>query len=212
MISISGIEYQEELEKLPFFNKNTACILIGKQGKNLDKKIAQLGRIGYLKTIKKGMYVSTGYVDKELGESYMQFMANVLRSPSYISAEYVLAREGLIPESVYWITSITIKSSRKYSNFLGNYLYRNIKNSLFLGFKEKNWNNTIIYTASKAKALFDYFYLKSTYNIRADVYDARINWDNFSEDDLLELVKYVKLSKSIKMNNILNVIKKYYVS
>ena len=95
---------------------------------------------------------------------------------------------------------------------MGNYSYRNIKDSLFLGFKEKNWNNNIIYIASKAKALFDYLYLKSTYNIKADVYDARINWDNFSEDDLLELTKYVKLSKSIKMNNILKVVKKYYVS
>lgn len=197
---------------MPYFNKKEAAVLIGKQGKNLDKKIAQLRKIGYVKTMKNGLYVSAVYADKEFGESYMQFMANILRSPSYISIEYVMAREGLIPESVYWVTSITIKSSRKYSNFLGNYLYRNIKNSLFFGFKEKNWNNNSIYIASKAKAVFDYFYLKSTYNSRADVYDARINWDNFSEDDVSEFEKYVKLSKSIKMNTILKVIKKDYVS
>ena len=212
MVSISGIEYQKELEQLPYFNKNEAAVVIGKRGKNLDKKIARLSKIGYLKTIKKGLYVSAVYADSESGESYMQFVANILRSPSYISTEYVMAREGLIPESVYWITSITIKSSRKYSNFLGNYSYRNIKKSLFLGFEEKNWNNNIIYIASKAKALFDYFYLKSTYNIKADVYDTRINWDNFSKDGLLEFEKYVMLSKSIKMNNILKAIKKYYVS
>lgn len=197
---------------MPYFNKKEAAVVIGKQGKNLDKKIAQLGRIGYLKTIKNGLYVSGTYVDKEPGELYMQFVANILRSPSYISTEYVMAKEGLIPESVYWITSVTTKSSRKYSNFLGNFSYRNIKKPLFFGFRQVSWNGNIIYTASKAKALFDYFYLKSTYNIKADVYDARINWDNFSEDDLLELTEYVKLSKSIKMNNILKVIKKYHVS
>ena len=149
MISISGIEYQKELEQLPYFNKKEAAVLIGKQGKNLDKKIAQLARIGYLKTLKKGMYVSGTYVDKESGELYLQFAANILRSPSYISTEYVLAREGLIPESVYWITSVTIKSSRKYSNFLGNYSYRNIKLSLFLGFKEKRWNGLLHYLPHK---------------------------------------------------------------
>lgn len=212
MISISGIKYQEELEQMPYFNKKEAAALIGKQGRNLDKKITQLKKIGYLKTIRKGIYVSSAYADKESGESYMQFIANILRSPSYISTEYVMAREGLIPESVYWVTSVTVKSSRKYSNFLGNFLYRSIKKPLFLGIEEKSWDNNIIYMASKAKAVFDYFYLKSTYNIRADIHDARINWDNFSEDDLLELEKYVKVSKSIKMSNILKIIKKYHVS
>lgn len=212
MISISGIEYQKELEQLPYFNKNEAVVLIGKQGKNLDKKIAQLTRIGYLKTFKKGLYTSSVYADKEVGESYMQFTANILRFPSYISTEYVMALEGLIPESVYWVTSITLKSTRKYSNFLGNFSYRNIKNSLFLGFKEKNWNSNIVYIASKAKALFDYFYFKKMYNTKADIYDTRINWGNFSGDDLLEFDKYVKLSKSIKMKNIFEILKEDYVS
>lgn len=137
MISISGIKYQEELEQMPYFNKKEAAALIGKQGRNLDKKITQLKKIGYLKTIRKGIYVSSAYADKESGESYMQFIANILRSPSYISTEYVMAREGLIPESVYWVTSVTVKSSRKYSNFLGNFLYRSIKKPLFLGIEEK---------------------------------------------------------------------------
>ena len=35
MISISGIEYQKELESLPYFNKSQAGILIGKEGKTI---------------------------------------------------------------------------------------------------------------------------------------------------------------------------------
>jgi len=54
---IYGIKYQEELEKLPLFNKKTAEVLIGKKGKNLDQKILSLLNQGYLISLKKGWYV-----------------------------------------------------------------------------------------------------------------------------------------------------------
>ena len=61
MISISGIQYQNELNSLPYFNKNQAALLIGKKGKNLDKKLEQLKRIGYLKSLKNNYYVTEPY-------------------------------------------------------------------------------------------------------------------------------------------------------
>ncbi len=48
MISIAGIKYQNELEALPFFRKSQARVLIGKTGRNLDAKLAQLKKVGYL--------------------------------------------------------------------------------------------------------------------------------------------------------------------
>jgi len=63
MISISGIEYQKELESLPFFNKSQARLLIGKTGRNLDAKLAQLKKVGYLVPLKKNLYVSEIKVD-----------------------------------------------------------------------------------------------------------------------------------------------------
>lgn len=209
MISISGIKYQEELEKMPFFSKNEAGILIGKKGKNLDKKIAQLTKIGYLLNLKKGLYVSSVYVDRTEKEPYAEYIANILRTPSYVSTEYVLAKQGLIPESVFAVTSITLKTPRNYSNFLGNFYYRNIKKELFCGFEVRIWDGIMVYVASKAKALFDYFYLKKIRNVEADVFDTRINWDEFSFKDLKEFKRYVGLSKSIKMNKVLTAIEKY---
>ena len=148
-------------------------------------------------------------VEKEL---YFEYIANVLREPSYISGEYVLSNEGLIPESVFSITSITRKTTRKYQNFLGSFIYKNIKSELFLGFIEKKWLDKTIYIASKAKALFDYFYLKRMDNIRTSVLDARINWDSFAGGDINEFGKYVKLSGSKKMLRVLKNIKENYVS
>lgn len=211
MISISGIEYQKELQLLPYFNKDAASVLIGKSGRNLDKKIAQLTKIGYLETLKKGLYVSSTYTEKVPKEFYAEFIANILRTPSYISSEYVLAKEGLIPESVFLVTSITTKTSRSFSNFLGTFLYKNIKSELFMGYRESFWEDKIIYVATKAKALFDYFYLKKMENIKQEIYDSRINWNNFSQDDLKEFEKYATVASGRKMLNILRWIRKNYV-
>lgn len=208
MISISGIKYQKELETLPFFSKQSASILIGKESKNLDKKLAQLTRIGYLKTLKKGVYVTSAYIDTVDKEPYFEYLANILRAPSYISAEYVLAKEGLIPESVFCVTSITTKSSRNYSNKVGSFNYRSIKASLFVGYKEKEWQGNIIYIATKAKALFDYFYFKRFKNFDQDIYDFRINWNNFTKKDLIEFNKYVNLTQGPKMSKVLKHIAK----
>ena len=140
----------------------------------------------------------------------MEYIANTLRFPSYISLEYVLAREGLIPEAVYSTTSITSKSSRVFQNFLGNFIYKNIKNDLFMGYRQELWGEKIILKASKAKALFDFLYLKKMLNLKTEIIvDLRINWDNFDAQDLSEFSTYVTISNSKKMATILNIIKKY---
>jgi predicted transcriptional regulator of viral defense system len=208
MISISGIKYQKELETLPFINKKQAEMLVGKRGKNLDKKLQQLKKIGYLLDLKKGMYTTTAYYEKTANGQFIEYIANNIRLPSYISLEYVLAKEGIIPEMVYPVSSITLKTTRNYSNFLGTFIYKNIKEELFFGYLEKKWENQSIYQATKAKALFDFLYLKKLTNIKQELTtDLRINWSNFSQDDLVEFTKYVRASFSSKMALILKILK-----
>ena len=206
MISISGIKYQKQLEALPYFNKNQASILIGKTGKNLDKKLEQLKKIGYLLSLKKGTYASVFFYEKTEKRNYIEYIANILRSPSYISLEYVLQEYGLIPEANYSISAITIKSSRTFKNFLGNFIYKNIKNDLFVGFNKMNWTHGTIYKATKAKALFDFLYLKPFVDSKQEIIsDLRINWNSFEKKDVLEFEKYTKMSKSVKMASILKI-------
>ena len=212
MISISGIKYQKELEALPYFNKRTAVILIGKKGKNLDKKIEQLKRKKYLLSLKKGIYVSSVFVEK-LGDRkpYSEYLANILRYPSYISLEYALAEYGLIPEGVSVITSISLKSGRVFENILGSFVYKNIKSELFSGFVERSFLDKNIKFATPAKALFDLLYLKKIPDLDQELKgDLRINWSNFGSADLEELARYIGRSKSLKMGKILEIIKEIY--
>lgn len=210
MISISGIKYQKELETLPYFTKPAASLLFGKKGKNLDKKISQLTKKGYLIVLKKGLYTTTSYCERTDKESYIEYIANILRSPSYISLEYVLWKEGLIPEAVYAVTSISLKSPRNFTNTLGNFYYRNIKRELFAGYRQKEWQDKNIYIASPAKALFDFLYLKKLPHPMDDIINLRINWDNFGKEDMSEFRGYITSSGSQKMLAVYKIIKSLY--
>lgn len=207
MISIPGIKYQKELEALPYFNKKTASILIGKKDRNLDKKIERLQKKAYFLSLKKGLYTTSVFVEKLANKKlYSEYLANILRYPSYISLEYALSEYGLIPEGVLSITSITLKSGRVFENTLAKFSYQNIKNPLFVGFIEKDFLDKKINFATKAKALFDTLYLKKLSNLQKELTeDLRINWANFTKKDLKEFSKYVKISKSLKMEQILKI-------
>jgi len=211
MISISGIKYQEEMEKLPYFSKQAAGMMFSKEGKNLDFKVSLLLKKGYLVSLKKGLFTTDPFIrfnaDKE---GYGEYLANILRAPSYLSLEYVLAKYGLIPEGVYLFTSITIKSPRNYTNKIGSYVYRNIKEELFSGYENQKRGIFNIKIATKAKALFDYLYLKRNLNYKnkEEIKNGlRINWERFLPVDRQEFNDYVIISGSKKMKIITELIK-----
>ncbi len=208
---ISGIKEQGKLEELPLFNKQTAQILIGKKENNLDKKIQRLLDKEYLISLKKGWYVSQPFLDQieNLGK-YLEYIANQLRKPSYLSLEYMLSEYGLIPQAINVFTSVTVKSTRSYENQLAKFQYKNIKKELFKGYDENVYSKFKVYKATPAKSLFDYLYLKK--NISEDLeYELnqglRINWDQFKNKDIKEFSKYVDKSGMKKMNKILQIIK-----
>ncbi len=209
---IGGIKYQNKLEKLPFFNKKTAGILIEKKGNNLDKKIQRLLDKNYLINLKKGWYVTRSYLDKEERiEIYGDYLANKLRKPSYLSLEYMLQNYNLIPQAVNVWTSISLKTTRSYENEIGSFVYKNIKNRLYKGYDIVRKGKYNIYQARKAKALFDYLYLKVNIsdNLEYELKEGlRINWDEFLKKDLKEFSQFTAESQMKKMQEILKIINK----
>jgi len=212
MSSVSGIRNQTELESLPYFNKKTAEVLIGKKGKNLDKKISQLFSKEYLLSLKKGFYLTERYYSQQQDKrAFLEYLANVLYSPSYLSLEYILSLNGLIPEGIYALTNISLKSSRVFENKLGIFTYRNVKEELFCGYERIQKGNFLVYSATKAKALFDLLYLKRNMseNYSYELGEGlRINWEEFTLSDVKEFGSFVNLSKSLKMEKILKEVKK----
>jgi len=204
MSSIYKTNYINILKKKPYLTRLELSVLLEKRDRNLDKKILQLLKSGELVSLKKGLYITPSYLSLQRGK-VEEYIANFLYYPSYLSLEYVLQKEGMIPEAVYAYTSITPKSTRQFSNSLGNFIYRHLKPQLFTGYINVRFSdNYRINFAKKAKALFDFLYLRplgrSIETVSLALFkDLRINWDNFTKEDVIEFGKYVTLSRSAKM-------------
>lgn len=208
------LKLKETLEKLAYFTKQNLNLYLNKEGESLNYWIKILINKGLLIPIKKGFYISSFYLDKVKEKSemeeYLEYLAGIIRYPSYISLEYALAKYGLIPESVFRITSISKKTTRKYDSQLITFSYRKIKDSLFMGFVEKKYGRQTIRIATPSKALFDYLYLKkfaSDQEIEEYLLKTgRINWEALELSEKKLFSKYIGLSSSKKMNQILKIL------
>ena len=123
--------------------------------KRPNDKISELLKSGELISLRKGLYMAGDKIKSPKPEPLL--IANHLHGPSYVSLDSALSWYGFIPERVYTITSITTKSSRKYTNAVAEFEY--IFQALpyyALGIKQVQLaESQYIMMASPEKALFD---------------------------------------------------------
>lgn len=169
--------------------------------------------------LKRSLYITTdAYLKEANKKTLMEYISSKLRAPSYISLEYVLEEYGLLAaRPMRTVTCITTKTRTRYRNSLGEYTYRQIKTSYYSGFREVKFKNEIYLMATKAKALFDYLYLKKSLHRRNKKHLQRelfntlhLQWQNFSEKDFEEFGHYTWKSNSAKMIDIWEIINKHF--
>ncbi len=89
-----------------------------------NDKISELIRSGFLISLRRGLYVPGP--ESDLPIPHLFLVANHLRGPSYISLESALSHWEMIPERVYEIHSITLKTSHVYRTPIGRFSYRHL--------------------------------------------------------------------------------------
>ncbi|MBU4368592.1 hypothetical protein KJ575_02670 [Patescibacteria group bacterium] len=195
------------------FNKNTLRTLEKKHGAlnaNIKYWLKQKKIIG----LKNGVYVLTDkYRQTDDKGAYLEYIANQLVMPSYLSAEYVLSRYQILSEPVNALTSITTKTGREIINDLASFRYYSLNPRLFTGYRIKYFQGAPIFEAEKSKALFDFLYLRflSRLPVNTEVLDAlRLNWENISAADFKRAAGYLKLADSRRLTNLFELIKKQY--
>ena len=200
------MKYISELNTASYFNKNTLQQIVPINDNALYSNIKRWLKQNIIIQLKRGLYVTNDYyIRLPEKQAYLEFIANKLKSPSYLSLEYVLQKYSLLTEGVYAFTSITLKKTNTYKNKLSLFTYSNISQDLFTGYKIVNKEGFQIKEASKAKALFDFLYLRllSVKNINQQLINSfRFNLDEFSQKDQREFKSYVKLSKIKKLEKI----------
>ncbi len=110
---------------------------------------------GVFMRLKKGLYALKRRMPGE-GE-----IANALYKPSYISFEYALAKYGIIPESVYSITSATTKPTREFTVGGRAFSFYTIKKKAFAGYRLIKEEGRGVLIAEPEKAFVDYLYFVS---------------------------------------------------
>jgi len=187
-----------KLAKLPYFRtSHLEALLPHLKMASLYQKISRWLKKGEIIALKKGYYVTKEYKEKNIADpNYLFYLANILRYPSYVSSSYILQKYDILTEITYPITSITTKTTRKYANPLGSFIYYSITPKLYKGYKRQLFKNEPVYAASLAKALFDYLYIKySRRKIKAAeiISRERLNLENFKKNDLKEFKEYCRV-------------------
>ena len=115
--------------------------------------ISRYLKSGLIQRASKGLYFLTDNPPSNFE------LANKLYQPSYISFETALSFYGIIPETIYEITSATSRPPREYIVKNIKFSYKKIKKSCFNGYHSIKIQNILVFIAEPEKALADYLYL-----------------------------------------------------
>lgn len=191
-----------QLNSLPHFDKNTVYQLgkeLGLKDPTVDTYISRFLKYKEIFQLKKGLYVSTDFFDKNRNDiSYPFYLANIIRTPSYVSSWGALQYYNLTTEAIHSVTSVTPKVTRDYRTKAGNFTYQSIKKELFSDFSLAK-GKFDFFIASPSKALFDLLYFRTRQfrgvpleKIKTLVEELRID---IGEMDKKELTKFYTMIK-----------------
>lgn len=146
---------------------------------------------GFIVQVKRGFYVFPDALPPDV------YIANKLYSPSYISLEFALSYHGVIPETVYEITSVTTKATRRFETLGKIFSFRKIKKAAYTGYNIQKQNGISFYIADAEKAFVDANYLRLMNRQKPT---SRFNKEKINPEKAL---RYAKLFNNTKLIGII---------
>ncbi|HAU40341.1 MAG: hypothetical protein UV80_C0001G0098 [Candidatus Peregrinibacteria bacterium GW2011_GWF2_43_17] len=167
------IDFQNQFSVYPVFSLQD----IRKVVDNFSyRQLDRWEKKGYLKKIKRGFYC---FSTQDVNRDFLFYVANKIYAPSYVSLEMALKHYGFIPEEIFQITSVGTKKTTGFEIPVGNFSYRQIKPSLFWGYRLVEFGRQKMLLAEPEKAVLDYLYIHSNLKTPEDFLGMRINVDEF---------------------------------
>ena len=192
----------EQLDNLPHFSKSSVFQLasqLGLKNSTVDTYISRFLRHKEILQLKRGLYVSADFFAKNKNDiSYSFYLANILRTPSYVSSWTALQYYNLTTEAIRSTTSVTLKVTRDYETKAGTFSYQSINKNLFSDYSLVK-GKFDFFVASPSKALFDLLYFR-THQFRSIKFDdvekiveeLRIDISEMSEEERKNFYEKVK--------------------
>lgn len=191
-----------QLKSLPHFGKNTVFQLgkqLGLKDSTVNTYISRFLKYKEIIQLKRGIYVSADFFEKNKNDiSYFFYLANIIRTPSYVSSWAALQYYNLTTEAIHSVTSVTPKVTREYQTKAGNFAYQSIKKELYTDFALAK-GKFDFFIASPSKALFDLLYFRtnqfrsvSPENIKSLVEELRIDIDEMNKEEQEKFYSIIK--------------------
>ena len=192
----------EQLKSLPHFGKSTVYQFgkqLGLKDTTVDTYISRFLKYKEIYRLKNGLYLSADFFDKNRNDiSYSFYLANIIRTPSYVSSWAALQYYNLATEAIHSVTSVTPKVTRDYRTKAGNFAYQSINKKLFSDFSLIK-GKFDFFIASPSKALFDLLYFRTNQfrgvpleKIKAMVEELRIDIDEMDEKEQAKFYAMIK--------------------
>lgn len=150
------IDFERQIKKkgIKLFSPLDVQRFLGRSKTAVTFLIHRLKKQGYVQSVKRGLYILS---DEQIPDLYL---ANKLYEPSYVSLEFALAYHRVIPETVYEITSVTSKATRRFETLGKIYSYRKIKPAAFTGYVIEKQKGFSFQIADPEKAFVDVNYFR----------------------------------------------------
>ncbi|OGY89829.1 MAG: hypothetical protein A2927_01135 [Candidatus Komeilibacteria bacterium RIFCSPLOWO2_01_FULL_45_10] len=187
-------------KKLYIFNPNDIRSLFGVSAVATSGLLHRYKKRGFILQLKPGLYVFPDVLPPDV------YVANKLYSPSYISLEFALSYHGIIPETVYEITSVTTKTTRQFETLGKVFSYRKIKKTAYTGYEIQKQQGLSFYIADAEKAFVDANYLRLK-NKQKPI--SRFNKEKLNPEKAL---RYAKLFNNNKLISIIKSTLRYDIN
>jgi len=183
-------ELINQIKKIPktYFSVIDILKVSGLDESSLRVSISRLVKRGELIKIGKGIYTQNN------SQVNWEELVCRLYQPSYLSFEWILAREGILSQQPYNLTLATANRSKQIK--IGNKIatFHHLKPERFWGYYKKG--NVLV--AEKEKAFLDLAYLSLNGYAKFDPEEM-----NLSRLDKIKLSNYSNKFKSKKLNSLL---------
>ena len=178
-------------KKLYIFSANDIRALFGVSAVAVASLLYSYKKQGFILQIKRGFYAFPDVLPPDV------YVANKLYSPSYVSLDFALSYHGIIPETVYEITSVTTKATRRFETLGKIFSFRKIKKSAFTGYGIEKQGGLSFYIADAEKAFVDANYLRLLNNQKPI---SRFNKEKINSK---KAWRYAKLFNNSKLEGII---------
>lgn len=178
-------------KKLFIFNANDIRSLFGVSAVAASALLHRYKKRRFILQLKRGFYVFPDALPPDV------YVANKLYSPSYVSLEFALSYHGVIPETVYEITSVTTKATRRFETMGKIFSFRKIKKAAYTGYEIQKQQGLSFYIANAEKAFVDANYLRLMIRQKPI---SRFSKDKINPEKAL---RYAKLFGNVKLVSII---------